>query len=487
MAKPILSAAAALWTAILGPLWADLALADKRVALVVGNSAYTNVAKLPNPVNDATSISTMFRDAGFDVVDARFDLANLEFKRAIREFSYQAGDADIAVIYFAGHGIEVGGINYLIPVDAKLATDLDAEDEGVALDRVIRAIEPARRLRLVILDACRDNPFKKKMLRTMAVRAVSNGLAKIELTLPNTMVAYAAKANSTAEDGTGAHSPFSSALLQYLPEPGVDVRIAFGKVRDEVWSNTGHRQEPFVYASLGGSEVPLVPAVARIEPSAPAVAENEARRAYELTAQVGTQKAWEAFLEDFKTGLYADLARAQLAKLTATPPRSDAIQQSAEADQAWTRVKDSSDRIEIRTFIERFPASVHAPDARHRLEVLEQAAQQREANARQRAEDVERAKAAEIEQQPKDDGRRREDLKRDEAADERARLAHAKDLQAEKSRERLDLPTLVPASPQITEPPAKRKSAMAACRDLLFRAQIDDLSEAERNALRHCR
>jgi hypothetical protein len=413
------------------PLGADVALAaDKRVALVVGNSAYQNVAKLPNPVNDATSIGNMFRNAGFDVVDAKFDLGSLNFKRAIREFTYQARDADIAVVYYAGHGIEVGGINYLIPVDAKLATDLDAEDEGVSLDRVIRAIEPARRLRLVILDACRDNPFNQKMQRTMAMRAVTNGLAKIELTLSDTMIAYAAKAGSTAEDGNGGNSPFTSALLKHLTEPGLDVRIAFGRVRDEVWSKTGHRQEPFVYASLGGSEVPLVPVARKVEPAPPpASAENEVRRAYELTAQVATKEAWEAFLKDYKAGLYADLARVQLAKLTApAPAQPDVNRQVAEADRAWDKLKDSNDRVAIRKFIELFPASVHVPNAQHRLEVLEQAAQDRDVAARAereavrlREEAAQRAKAAEADKQQQE----REAAKRREEEAQRAKAAMA--------------------------------------------------------------
>jgi len=323
------------------PLCADSALADKRVALVIGNAAYQNAAALPNPVNDATAIGNMFRDVGF-VVQARFDLGVLDLKRAIREFTLQARDADIAVVYYAGHGIEVGGINYLIPVDARLATDVAAEDEAVPLDRVVRAVESAHRLRLVILDACRDNPFNARMQHTVAMRAVSGGLARIEPALSDTMIAYAAKAGSTVADGSGANSPFTAALLKHLPEPGVDVRIAFGRIRDDVWAQTAHRQEPFVYGSFGGAEVPLVPAAHQAEPT-PRAAEHgaEARRAYELTANVGTRAAWEAFLKGFRTGLYADLARAQLARLdaaekpaAASSPRTDVAVREQPATEA---------------------------------------------------------------------------------------------------------------------------------------------------------
>jgi uncharacterized caspase-like protein len=155
------------------------AFAEKRVALVLGNSAYQNVAPLSNPANDAALIAQTLKDSGFDVVDARYDLPALETRRALREFADRARDADIAVVYYAGHGIEVDGQNYLVPVDAKLERDTDVYDEGFSLDRVMVAVEPAKQLRLVILDACRDNPFAKVMKRTLATRAVGLGLAKI--------------------------------------------------------------------------------------------------------------------------------------------------------------------------------------------------------------------------------------------------------------------------------------------------------------------
>jgi uncharacterized caspase-like protein len=171
------------------PAWAT-----KRVALVVGNSAYQNVALLPNPVNDGAVIAATLKNAGFDVVDSRHDVAAAELRHALRDFADRARDADIAVVYYAGHGMEVNGTNYLIPVDAKLERDTDVYDEAVSLDRVLVAIEPAKQLRLVILDACRDNPFVKSMKRTVASRAIGRGLAQVEPASPNTLIAYSAKA-----------------------------------------------------------------------------------------------------------------------------------------------------------------------------------------------------------------------------------------------------------------------------------------------------
>src|SRR5437879_10098101 len=173
-------------------------LADKRVALVIGNSSYRNVAKLSNPANDAAAVATMFKSAGFDAVESKLNLTVGELRKALRDFGNRSRDADVAVVYYAGHGIELDGTNYLIPVDATLETDTDVLDETLPLDRVLVAIEPAKQLRLVILDACRDNPFVKNMKRTIASRALGRGLAKGEPSRPNTMIEFAAQAGSTA-------------------------------------------------------------------------------------------------------------------------------------------------------------------------------------------------------------------------------------------------------------------------------------------------
>src|SRR5262245_38715959 len=167
------------------------AFADKRVALVVGNSSYQTVPRLPNPSRDASAVAKMLRDAGFDTVDIQLNVENLEFKRAIRKFEAEADQADIAVVYYAGHGLEIAGTNYLIPVDARLASDRDADDEAISLERLVSSADGARRLRLVILDACRDNPFVTSMRRERKVaasRAVLAGLGKVEPTSTDTLI-----------------------------------------------------------------------------------------------------------------------------------------------------------------------------------------------------------------------------------------------------------------------------------------------------------
>ncbi len=224
------------------------AFAEKRVALVIGNSAYRNVVRLANPANDSEAMSTVLKKAGFDVVELKRDLGVNEMRRALRDFSDNVRDADIAIVYYAGHGIEINGNNYLIPVDAVLERDIDAFDEAIPLDRVLTVIEPAKQLRLVILDACRDNPFNKSMKRSIGSRAIGRGLAKVEPESPNTLIAFAAKAGSTASDGDSTNSPFTAALVKFLPRPGLDLRKAFGYARDDVLKATNNRQEPFIYA-----------------------------------------------------------------------------------------------------------------------------------------------------------------------------------------------------------------------------------------------
>ena len=312
------------------------ALAEKRVALVVGNSRYENAPLLPNPANDAAAIAATLKNAGFDVVESRLDLQGADMRRVLRDFADQARDADIAVVYYAGHGIEMDGTNYLIPIDARLERDTDIYDEAFSLDRVLLAIEPARQLRLVIVDACRNNPFADTMKRTVSSRSVSRGLARVEPATTNTLVAFAAKAGLTALDGNSKNSPYATALVKYIAQPGLDLRRAFGFIRDDVLQATGNRQEPYVYGSLGGADVALVPA--KPAASMPATPQSEVRHDYELAMQLNNKDALNAFLAQHPDGYYASLAKLQLAKITAEAPRVAAADQPGQVEQGQARL-----------------------------------------------------------------------------------------------------------------------------------------------------
>lgn len=364
--------------------------AERRVALVIGNSAYKSVPRLANPVNDAALVGGMFKKAGFDSVEIKLDVSAADMRRSLRDFANRTRDAEVAVVYYAGHGIELDGNNYLIPTDATLETDGDVLDETVALDRALFAVEPAKQLRLVILDACRDNPFAKTMKRTVAARAIGRGLAKVESTSPNTMIAFAAKAGSTASDGDSKNSPFAAALVERLPTPGLDLRKAFGFVRDDVLKNTGYKQEPYVYGSLGGDDVSLVaakPAATGPQPSP----DDAIRRDYELALQLGTRDGWTAFLNRFPNGFYADLAKGQLNKIAAEEARTAAADKARHAEEEKVRL--ASERAKKTEQDKAAAAAKAAEDARLAAEKAKQVEEAKAAAAEQRRKDAEAAVA----------------------------------------------------------------------------------------------
>ena len=232
-------------------------LADgKRVALVIGNSTYRNVPTLPNPANDGADIAAALTRLGFAVTlvtNASFD----QMRRGLIAFGRDAAGADMAAVFFAGHGMEISGENWLIPVDAELKKDTDAANEAVSLRSVILQVPNTTSLGLVVLDACRNNPFVAKMSRSLALRAViGGGLGRIE-PVGNVLVAYAARDGTTALDGDGRNSPFTAALLHNIETPGVEVTFMLRNVRDDVMEVTRNEQQPFVYGSLSRKAIYL--------------------------------------------------------------------------------------------------------------------------------------------------------------------------------------------------------------------------------------
>jgi len=233
-------------------------IAETRVALVIGNSAYEKTGQLANPTKDADLIAEALKRTGFDHVDTALDLDRGGMVRALQDFGTRADEADWAVVYFAGHGLEIGGVNYLVPVDARLISDRDVADEAITLERVLAAVEGADKLRLVVLDACRNNPFLAAMQSTSATRSVGRGLARVEPSRA-TLVAYAAKEGTLAADGAAGNSPFAAALAKRMTESGLEINKVFRFVRSDVLATTEGRQEPFVYGSLPPQDFFFVP------------------------------------------------------------------------------------------------------------------------------------------------------------------------------------------------------------------------------------
>jgi TPR repeat protein len=245
-------------------LWSTQAPALTRVALVIGNSNYAHEPRLVNPSRDASAVADTLRKAGFGTVTLINDADVTTFNNALRAFQDQALGADIAVLYYAGHGMERNGINYLIPVDATLKSDVDLSSQAVTQSVAQEAAGGARLLSLVILDACRDNPFLNTMtITTGGPRSVSRGLAPVvtnELTA-NALVEYSAESGALASDGdpSAGHSPYAAALIDHVLEPGLDVVFVFGKVRDDVMKVTSDGQRPTFYGNHGGDPVYLIP------------------------------------------------------------------------------------------------------------------------------------------------------------------------------------------------------------------------------------
>lgn len=225
----------------------------RRVALVIGNGHYDHAPTLPNAVNDAEALAKALTETGFQSVTLKTDLTREQILSALADFAKLADSTDWAAVYYSGHGIEFRGLNYMIPIDAKLKADRDVDLEAVEVSKVLSAIEGAKKLRLVILDACRDNPFLGQMKRTVATRSINRGLSPME---PDAgmLIVYAAKHGETALDGDGKNSPFATALVNRIRTPNLELRRLFDLVRDDVLAMTSRRQQPFSYGSLSGSE-----------------------------------------------------------------------------------------------------------------------------------------------------------------------------------------------------------------------------------------
>jgi uncharacterized protein len=301
-------------------LGAAAAHAEGRVALVIGNGAYRHVDALPNPPNDAADMAAALERLGFSVtLVANADFESL--RKALIEFNGRARTAEMATLFYAGHGIEIGGENWLIPVDAELKSDLDVEQEAISLRAVMQAVASASRLGVIILDACRNNPFAARMGRTQRTRAVERGFARVE-PAGNVLVAYAAKDGTTATDGSGRNSPFTAALLRHVETPGLEINFLFRRVRDDVMAATNREQQPFVYGSLSRETVYLK-AAASTSAQPPSAGGADAL-IWPAIKDSGDPALFEDFLRKFPGSAFAPAARARLEELKAAGSRATA-------------------------------------------------------------------------------------------------------------------------------------------------------------------
>ena len=310
------------------PLAAAVQPADKRVALVIGNGAYQNAVRLDNAVFDAKAVAESFRELGFQVVDG-YDLDIDQMRSKVSEFSAALSDAKSAVVYYAGHGISVDEENYLVPTDIVLKSPTDLDLNAISVSLLLKQMKRNDRVNIVILDACRDNPFAAVLARqkTRAL-VVERGLTRIDGDLARgTLIAFASDPKSTALDGPpGEHSPFTAAFLAHLDDPGVTIDTVMSRVRNDVWEKTGHHQLPWVNTSLIG-EYELNPqptpglATENAEPS-PNLANplSDARRTQEDLMWESAQHSnlgadYQAYLSAFPGGVFAQMAKNRIASM----------------------------------------------------------------------------------------------------------------------------------------------------------------------------
>ena len=301
-------------------------MTGRRVALVIGNGDYKHGVPLRNPVNDARRMAQLLEELGFEVI-LGLDLDRREMERNVRAFGERLDGARLGLLFYAGHGMQVGGENYLLPIDAKLERERDLPFETLPLAQLLRTMESSAAANLVFLDACRDNPLARSLARSLGTRStmVGQGLAQIQSGL-GTLVAYATQPGNVALDGSGANSPFTDALAQHLAAPGLDVALAMRRVREAVVTSTSGRQVPWDHSSLTGEVVlrPNLPSTSARVPgtgtqqnatSGVGAAQFDREALFWQSALASGRRAdFEAYLLAFPNGMFAPLARSRLAQ-----------------------------------------------------------------------------------------------------------------------------------------------------------------------------
>jgi Caspase domain len=308
---------AAAFAATLVAVSASGALAEKRVALVVGNASYAALGTLANPTNDADDIASTLRGMGFEVTLAE-NADERQFTDVLSNFATAADGADMALFYYSGHGLQYSSENYLVPVDATLHNRFSLTHETIALNDVLSAMSSAHTA-LVYVDACRSFPLTGTFFASPNERVTPvAGLAPVQQ-VQNTFVGFSASPGQTARDGSGRNSPFTTAMLEELPKPGLDVAAMFSAVAAQVVSSTEGAQKPQSFSGIS-SDITLV---AGASPAQDSAAADASERAYRDASAIGTIGAYRAFLARFPGGFYSELAREALNKLDASTPAGD--------------------------------------------------------------------------------------------------------------------------------------------------------------------
>ncbi len=333
------------------------AWAEGKVALVIGNAAYENSSPLANPINDARAVAAKLESIGFEVA-LHEDLTGQAFRIALGEFSEKALNADLAIAFYAGHAIEMEGKNYLIPVDAQMRSQATAQFETITLDQLLSAVRSADQLGMVMLDACRNNPFATSMVRSNGTRGDSRGLAAVSVEgETGLVVSFAAEAGNTADDGDGMHSPYTAALLEVLDQPGLEVGRMFRTVRAKVKTATDGKQVPIEQMQLPDQDIYLVAGAVATQPDPGTgtgggdlvVPQDDATTAYFSAVKAGTVEALADFIKRYPGSDRANDARALMAAI--------------EDDALWEKTQSAASVSAYKRYLLVFPAGTYADEA----------------------------------------------------------------------------------------------------------------------------
>jgi uncharacterized caspase-like protein/formylglycine-generating enzyme required for sulfatase activity len=304
-------------------IFAGEAYCEKRVALIIGNSSYEFAGELANPKNDATDIAATLKKLGFQIVDGT-DLGKAAMDRKIRDFATSLAGADTALFFYAGHGLQVGGINYLVPIDAQLSTAAALDFEMVRLDLVQRTMEREAKTNVIFLDACRNNPLARNLARAMGTRSadIGRGLAAAESGI-GTLISYSTQPGNVALDGDGRNSPYAAALAAQLATPGQDLSTMLINVRTRVMRETADKQVPWEHSALTGRFYFVAEQVA---PSPAAAASpqtlSEAAQTWSKIENTTDVAVLDAFATQFSGTVYAALAKQRATGLAKTEQRT---------------------------------------------------------------------------------------------------------------------------------------------------------------------
>lgn len=281
---------------------AEFSFAEKRVALVIGNSAYQNTAILANPTNDAKDVAEALKALGFTVIFGT-DLDKASMDRKVRDFAEELSGAKLGLFFYAGHGLQYAGHNYLVPIDAKLTTAPGLDFEMVRLDLVQRSMEAESQVNLIFLDACRDNPLGRNLARAMGTRStqIGTGLAAMESGV-GTLISFSTQPGNVALDGSGRNSPYTGPFLKHIAKPGQDLSDILIAVRNDVMATTGNKQVPWEHSALRAKfyftpPAPVVPIEVQVETNF-----------WEIVKNSDNIAVLQTYLDRYPKGNFADTA-----------------------------------------------------------------------------------------------------------------------------------------------------------------------------------